>query len=76
MLKVCLRVHTVEKSKLKGVQNQPSNFSLHCYYTHERAHAHTHIKKAEMYNISYIRQRCLVIGQYIRESNQTIFEAV
>jgi len=29
-----------------------------------------------MYNISYIRQWRVVIGQYMRESNETIFAAV
>ena len=79
MLKICLRVHTVEKSKLTGVHNQSSNFSLHCYYTHTHTQTRTHtcaIKKAEMYNISHIRPRSVVIGQYIIDSNETISDAV
>ena len=47
--------------------------------THARTHACRHtctIKKVEMYTISHIRQRRVVIGQYIRESKETIFDAV
>jgi len=87
MLKICLRVHTVEKSKLTGVHNQLSIFSLHCYYTHTHTHTQTHAqtrkhahmhnkKKAEIYNISYIRPRRVVIGQYSTDSNETMFDAV